>query len=597
MTRRPDRSQVAPEQTWDLESLYPTIAAWEADLAKVESLLPGVEAYRGRLGQDGATLLACLAQIDTVSELAQQVFWYAYNSCAVDQVNPVKQGLVDRAMATGARVRAACAFLRPEVAALPEGTVAAYLEAEPGLAPYRLYLSNILEEQAHMLGAEAEAVIAHMSELAEAPHVIWQNTTAADMQFDPVTDEQGTQVPMSVEAMFRLMQSPDRDVRQAAFQSAERAFMAHKRTIAASVAATQRRDVVLAKLRRYPNSLAAALAEAHLPEALFHNLVSVSEAGAHQVRRYMEVRRRALGLDQLKPWDLNAPLDAEVDTQVTFGDAQKMIMASLEPLGPEYLSVAQQVFADRWIDWANNDGKRSGAYSYNCYGYHPVIMMTWQDSLADAFTLAHELGHAVHSVFSARSQPYITAGHSHFQAEMASTTNELLLARHLLKTTENRLLRRYLLTRALASFMSNFWGGTQMAAVQLAMHQAVERGEPLTYESMTAMQLDVYTRWYKETVTVTPEEMGLTWMRTLHHFRNYYSYQYATGISAAAAFTDAILTEGEPAVQRYLGFLRAGSSARDIDILRQAGLDMTTPDPIHKAIAYFGQLVTELEQL
>jgi oligoendopeptidase F len=352
--------------------------------------------------------------------------------------------------------------------------------------------------------------------------------------------------------------------------------------------------VILAQLRRYPSALVAALDEGHLPEELFHNLISVSEAGAGHLRRYHEFRRQELGLERLEPWDLSAPLDADVDAEITFGDAYGMIVSALAPLGSEYRAILDRAFAERWIDWSDNDGKEAGAYSFGCPGYHPVIMMTWQGKIADAFTLAHELGHAVHSVLSARAQPYIYCDYSSFLAEMASTTNELLLARHLLKTTTNRKLRRYALTRALGAFNSNFWGGSIMAALQLEMHQAVERGAPLTYESITAMQMAITKRWYGDTVTISPEGMGSTWLRVLHHFLNFYAYQYATGISAAVAFAEAILTEGEPAVKRYLGFLSAGSSAHDIDILRAAGVDMTTPEPIAKAVSYFSQLVTDL---
>lgn len=596
MTKRLARHEVPVEQTWDLESLYPSISAWEADLARIDALVAAVQAFQGRLGEGAAVLLDCLKANDQLSELAMRLFWFSYNSCTVDQGNPTVQGLRDRGMAMSARVSAATAFIRPEILALPDGAVKDYLELEPGLAPYKLFLGDLLDQKEHMLGAEAEAVIAAMGELAESPYIIWQANTAADITFDPVTDEKGNVVPMSVAALLKLQQSPDRNVRKASYESATKAFMAQKRTIAATVGTAQKRDVIIARLRRYPSALAAALAENHLPNELFHNLLRVSEQGAHHLRRYNEFRRKELGVDVLQPWDLSAPLDADVDADITFRDACGLILKALEPLGPEYRAVLEQAMRERWVDWADNEGKEAGAYSWGCFGYHPVIMMTWQGKIADAFTLVHELGHSVHSVLSARNQPYVSHDYSNFLAEMASTTNELLLARYLLKTTTDRKLRRYVLTRALAAFTSNFWGGSMMAAIQLGMHEMVEKDEAITYESVTALQTDVYKRWYGDSVVVTPEGMGSQWLRVLHHFRNFYSYQYATGISAAAAFADAILTEGEPAVKRYLGFLSSGSSAHDIDILKRAGLDMTTPAPIEKAVAYFGQLVTELEQ-
>jgi oligoendopeptidase F len=596
VAKRPARHEAPREQTWDLEGLYPTTAAWEADLAKVDAMLPKIAAYSGRLGEGPAVLLECLKLSDTLSELAMQVYWFAYNSCTVDQANPASQSLRDRAMAMMARTQEATASLRPELLALPDGTVARYIEQEPGLALYRLYLNDILEEKAHMLGAEGEGVLAAMSELMEAPYIIWSGTTAADVTFDPVTDEHGNVVPMSVAALQKLLQSSDRSVRQAAFESAARAFLAHKRTIAASLNAATKRDAIVARLRKYPSALVAALSAGHLPEELFRNLLKVSEAGAGHLQRYNEFRRKELGVERLEGWDLSAPLDADVDAEITYRDACGMILKALAPLGPEYRAILEQAMNGRWVDWADNEGKEAGAYSWGCYGYHPIIMMTWQGKIADAFTLAHELGHTVHSVLSARKQPYIYADYTNFLAEMASTTNELLLARYLLSTTESRSLRRYVLTRALAAFTSNFWGGSQMAALQAETHEMVERGEPLTYESITSVWVNVLKRWYGDTVAVTPEGMGANWLRTAHHFMNFYSYQYATGISAAAAFADAILTEGEPAVKRYLGFLSAGSSAHPLDILKAAGLDMTTPAPVEKAVAYFGQLVTDLER-
>lgn len=596
MVKRLARHEVPSEQTWDLAGLYPTVDAWTADLARVDALIPALTAFRGRLGKGPEQLLACLKQVEELGELAMRVYWFAYNSCNVNEADPDAQGLRDQAMAMHARLAAAEAFVKPEILALPEGSIKAYLEVEPGLAIYKLQLSDLLDQKQHMLGAEAEAVIAAMGELTQAPYIIWQGTTAADLRFDPVTDEKGNVVPMSVAAMGRLLQSPDRRVRQEAYESASTAFRGNKRGITAAIAAAQKRDVIVARLRRYPSALAAAMAESHLPESLFSNLLTVSEAGAGHLRRYNEFRRKELGLDRLQAWDLNVPLDADVDTEMTYRDACGMILNALEPLGPEYRAVMEQAISGRWIDWADNEGKKAGAYSWGCYGYHPVIMMTWQGKIADAFTLAHELGHTAHSVLSARTQPYIYSGYSSFLAEMASTTNELLLARYLLKTTESRILRRYVLTRALGSFNSNFWGGSMMAALQQEMHQMVERGESITYEALTKKQVEVYHRWYGDTVEVTEEGIGSNWLRVLHHFRNFYSYQYATGISAAASFADAILTEGEPAVQRFLGFLRAGSSAHPTDILKAAGLDMTTPAPVKGAVDAYGQLVTDLER-
>lgn len=591
---RPARDAVPVAETWDLAGLYPDTTAWEADLARVDALLPGIAHYKGCLGNGPDQLLACLRQRDDIFQLAYHVEWFASNRLSEDQADPARQALDDRASALSARAGAAVAYIEPEILALPAGTVEAYLDGEPELAVYRLYLEDTLAERDHTLGQEAEGALAALAEVLGAPYDIYKNTANADVAFDPVTDEHGREVPMSLSALNKLQQSPDHAVRRASYESALRAFDAHKRTLAAAFAAAQKRDVALSRLRRYPSALAAALAPVHLPESLFHTLVEVAEEGAEPFRRYMELRRRELGLDTLAPYDLFAPLDPALDMDITFDDAFAMVLAALAPLGDEYRAILEEARRARWVDWADNSGKRSGAYSSSCYGYHPVILLNWQGTVDDAFTLAHELGHAVHSTLTTRAQPYIYARYSTFLAEMASTSNEILLARYLLATTDDRATRRYVLTRALRSFTSNFYLGSYQAALQLEVHRMVERGEPLTYESVTSAYTAILKRWYGDTVDVTPDGMGSAWMRPVHHYLNFYSYQYATGISVAAAFANAVLTEGAPAVDRYLRFLSAGASAHAIDVLREAGVDLDTAEPIRQAVALFSELVDEL---
>ena len=594
---RQARADVPAERTWNLEGLYPDVAAWEIDLAGIEARIAAASAFQGRLGDGAETLLACLRAQDQLGEAMHRVYWYASNRLAEDQGDPERQALMDRASATLARARTATAFLEPELLALPDGTVEAFLAANPDLALYRLSLSDILAEKEHLLGKEGEEVLAGMTELLQAPYDVYRNVVNADIIFDSVTDEHGREVPMSLSALNNLLQSSDRAVRQAAYESASRGFAAHKRTLAATFAAAQKRDVIVARLRRYPSALAAALGPVYLPEALFHNLLEVADRGSEHNRRYLRFRRRELGVERLMPWDLQAPLDADAPLDISFSDAFARIRSALACLGPDYARVLEQAQRERWVDWADNAGKRSGAYSSACYGYHPVILLNWQGKLSDVFTLAHELGHAVHSTYSCASQPYVYSHYTMFQAEMASTTNELLLARSLLDTTSERVMRRAVLTRALGAFTSNFFGGAMQAALQQEVHQMVEAGRPLTYESITVASTRNLLRWFGDAVEITEEGMGSGWSRPPHHYYNFYSYQYATGIAAAAAFSDAILREGAPAVERYLGFLRAGSSAHSIDLLRAAGIDMTTPAPLERAVAVFASLVDELEAL
>ncbi len=594
---RPARAAAPVEQTWDLESLYPDPSAWEADLDRLEPLTAAMSAFQGRLSEGADTLLGCLQAQDQLHLTLQRVYWYANNRLAEDQADPALQALADRAAAHLAKVNAATSFLEPELLALPEGTVQTFLEDSGDLALYRLYLTDVLAQKEHMLGREGEEVLASMTELLQAPFDVWKNTVNADITYDPVTDDQGRQVPMSLSALGLLLQSPDRSVRRAAYESAQRGFAGHKRTLAATFAAAQKRDVIVARLRRYPSALAAALGPAHLPEELFHNLLRAADTGVEPFRRYLRFRHRELGVDHLMPWDLQAPLDLGVDVRIDFAEAMEQVGKATALLGSEYTNILERARRERWIDWADNAGKRHGAYSYGCYGYHPVILLNWQGRLSDVFTLAHELGHAVHSTLSNAAQPFVYSHYGSFLAEVASTTNELLLARFLLDTTHERAVRRAVLTRVLGAFTSNFFGGAQMAALQLEVHQMVEQGTPLTYESITQASIKNLRHWYGDIVEVTEETMGSSWTRPLHHYRNFYSYQYATGIAAAAAFSDAMRSQGAPAIERYLHFLRAGSSAHSIDILKAAGLDMTAPEPLERAVTVFAGLVDELEAL
>lgn len=596
MPERPPRSAMPLAETWDLEQLYPDEAAWEADLARIEQKLPELAAFQGRLGESAGVLLSCLQQRDALVRRLRSAYFYGHNRLAEDQSDPERQGLAARAMAAFAEAGAVLAFLQPEILALPAGAVEGYLATEPGLQIYRLELTDLLAEREHQLGAEAEAVLAQLAELSEAPYLTFQAATAADARFEPVNDEQGQEVAMSPAAAGVLLQSADRSVREAAYWSQRRAYLAHKRTLAVTFATAQKRDVLLARLRHYPSALAAALAADHLPVSLYHNLLQASEAGSHELRRHLDYRRQALGLDRLQPWDLQAPLDAGVTPQLSFVAAQELIIAALAPLGPAYAGVLEQAFAERWIDRADNAGKHAGAYTAPHYDFHPVVLMTWKDRLSDAFTLAHELGHAVHYALTGRSQPFAYYDISAFLAEMASTTNELLLARHLLATTQDRGVRRFVLARALDSFNSNFWSGSSGAAVMLRVHEMAEQGVPLTYESVTQANVETLSRWYGDSLEVATEGLGSAWLAVPHHYMNFYYYQYATGITGAAAFADAIAGEGAPAVQRYLGFLHAGLSAHPLAILQAAGVDMASPAPIQRAIAVYAQLQAELER-
>lgn len=596
ISRRPPRSTAPGEQTWDLESLFPSNQVWEAEYERVQNRLSELAHFQGRLGESAETLLACLRLRDELGQQAFQVAFFGFNRVSEDQTDQVRQGLASRARILWSQTETAGSFIRPELLSLPDGTVETFVESCRDLRLYRHHLYDVLEQKEHMLGSEAEAVLATLGEVLQSPYEAFNNAVNADAAFEPVTDSEGETLPVTVATVGSLLESQERDVRRAAYLSLRKGLDSYKRTLASTHSAAQRRDALVARLRRYPSSLAAALAEAHLPLELFHNLIRVANEGSQHFRRYTELRQARLGLDRLMPWDLLAPLEPTARAEVSFHEAMELIATALAPLGPEYAAVLEQARRGRWIDWADNDGKQAGAYSWGCYGFHPIILMNWTGRVTDLFTLAHELGHTVHSVMTTRNQPYIYGHYTSFLAEMASTANEILLARHLLDRWTEPALRRLVLEQNIRSFQGNFWGASAVAEHQLVCHEMAEQGRPLTYEAVTEAYVEIMQRRYGGTVEVTPEGIGSAWLQVLHNYRNFYSYQYATGISAGAAFADAILTEGEPAVQRYLRFLSAGSSAYDIEILLEAGLDFRTPAPMERAVALYAGLVDELDR-
>jgi oligoendopeptidase F len=595
MTQQPHRKAVPLEQTWDLDSLYPSVTDWEAELGALEILVAEYQEACPRLGVAADGFLAMLRLIDQIRQMLARLTYYADNRQAEDAADPQRQALRERSGAASALVSTALASFKPAVLALPDGTVERWLREQPALAPYRLSLAEIRAQKAHQLGVEAEAVIGALSELTQAPFTIWQNTVSADLTMDPVNDHAGHETPMSYAALSRFYQSPHRTVRRAAFDSLNAGYARHKHTIAATLATAIKRDVLLARLRRYPSAVAAALAPVGLPEAALRNLVDTAEAGSAHLRRYMTFRSRELGLNQQAPYDMGISLDNDATSFIPFTDGFALVREATAVLGPEYRALLDRAHRERWVDWADNLGKTAIPFSRDCYGYHPAVNLPWHGTLADVMLLAHELGHALHTAFSQRAQPYVLSAYTGLLAETASTTNELLVANHLRTVSAERRVRRLALIKTIDSFITNFFYGSMATALQLALHDMAERGEALTYESITAVSTAIYQRFYGDTLAVTAAGIGSQWLRVSQHYFGFYSYQYVTGIAAAAAVSVEILSGEASALHRYLTFLKAGSSAPPLDVLRLAGVDLLSRLPGERAVAAFSDLVTALE--
>jgi oligoendopeptidase F len=593
----PKRSDVPREHTWDLESIYPTDADWERDFAHVTALLPEITQFQGRLGENSSVLLAALRARDAAAEVLSRLYVYAEMRQHEDSANSTYQALADRATTLANEFAAAAAYMTPELLAIPEDRLAAFLATEPDLALYRQAIDEILRERPHVLSAEMEALLAQAGEMGDAPQRIFGMLNDADLKFPLVHDERGQQVQLTQGSYVpRFLENRDRQVRREAFEAMLSTYRGYRNTLAASLAGQVKRNLFYARARRYQSALEAALFPHNIPVGVYDALVSTVNQNLPVLHRYLDLRKRVLGLDALHMYDLYVPMVAEVEYKVPFAQAQETVVRALAPLGEAYVSALRQGYSERWVDVYENAGKHSGAYSSGSYGTHPFILLNYQDSLDNMFTLAHELGHSMHSYFTWRTQPYVYGQYTIFVAEVASTLNEALLTSYLLQTTQDRALRLYIINHYLESFRTTLYRQTLFAEFERAIHARAEAGEALTPELLTTVYKGLNDKYYGPSVTVD-ELIGVEWARIPHFYYNFYVYQYATGISASAALAAQIIAEGQPAVQRYLRFLSSGSSDYSINLLRAAGVDMSSPVPVQQALDTFGRYLGEMERL
>jgi oligoendopeptidase F len=591
------REQVPIEQTWNLDDIYATPEEWEADLGRVEADAAAVAAFQGRLDDGAGVLLACLRAYDAVLERLQRVGAYARLGASGDGVSPAFQARGARVAALGASVGAALAFLEIEVARLPEGTIERYLAEEPGLGLYRLRLDEVVRQRPYLLSLETEQALAALSETLDAPGLIWRRATAVDVACPPIEDEQGRATPVSIARyVFGLSQSPRRETRRRAYEALAAGLGRHKMTLATTLATFIKRNVTLARLRHYPSATAMILQPQEIPESVYENVLTIiHDESAPHVRRLMQLRRRVLGLDRLYRYDVEAPLDPDFDPPAAFAESAGPILAALRPLGEEYGAIMAAAFRDRWVDWGDNVGKSSGAFCSSVYGVHPYILTTWQNRMRDAFILAHELGHAGHGMLAGRNQVIGNARAGLFFIEAPSTANELLLGRHILDTTDDPRLRRWVILQFLGTFTHNMVTHMLEAHFERRLYELAEADQPLTLATIMQVQGEVFERYYAGTVTID-EAARLYWAQQPHFYTGLYPYTYSAGLACAYGVVEAIRREGQPAVDRWLSALKAGGSLPPLELAKLAGVDMSSPEPLRQAVAFFGQLVDELEQ-
>lgn len=595
MVQQLTREQVPIEETWNLEDLFPNPEAWEVERESILRDLGALEQLRGTLRQGASQVLRVLQLADELDQRVSKLYAYALLARDQDTRDTAAAERYERAVYVGTLAGRASAWIAPELLATYDDTAfLEMVEREPGLAPFRRLLERLVRERPHVRSAEVEELLAETTPLAHAPSTAFTLLDNADIRYGTVTDVDGSTVELTKGRYQLLLERRDRRVRQQAYEVFNAPYIAHRHTLAALLSAANQRDAFSARARRYDSALHAALHPDNIPVEVYTTLIALVRQHAHLLQRYLALRKRVLGLERLRTFDLYVPLVERPERSYTYQEARELVLEALRPLGADYVEPLRAGLANRWVDVHETVGKRSGGYSLGVYGVHPYILLNWNGTLREVFTLAHELGHAMHSYFSSRTQPHPTAEYTIFVAEVASTFNERLLTHYLLETTTDPRERAALVNDALDTFRIALYRQTLFAEFELLTHQAVERGEGLSADGLCTLYGRLISEYYGPDLELD-DEVRHEWSRVPHFYRAFYVYQYATGLVAATALARAVLEGDEVARQRYLAFLAAGSSKDSLELLRDAGVDLTTPEPYQAAFATMEQDLATLE--
>lgn len=591
----PARSEIPAEDKWAIEDLFVSDEAWEQELATLEQASAAMAAYEGRLAESAKTLYEYLQQVEQVDVKADRLGNYCFRRSDEDTRDSDAQAMSGKYMAAVVALSAASSFATPEIMAIDEQTLQGFYASCPELERYRRYLTDLRRRKAHTLSSQEERLLAAAGEMAQAPDTIYGSFADADISFADAVDGEGNRHPLTQGTFVSLEESQDRVLRRSAYENLYDGFAGFKNTAAALLNAQNKQLKFFADARKYDNALDASLDATNVPTAVYHNLIEAVHQNMDKMHRYVRLRKKLLGVDELHFYDVYTPLMAEVDRRIPYAEAKQTVYDALAPLGKEYQAILKEGFENRWIDVYQNQGKRSGAYSAGAK-VHPFVLLNYTGTLDSQFTLAHEMGHAIHSYLSNRTQNPIDSDYVIFVAEVASTCNEALLMQHLLSKTQDKKERAYLINHFLDQFKGTIYRQTMFAEFERNIGQMTAQGKTLTAQVLC----DEYKRLnelYYGPDMVVDDRIAMEWARIPHFYYNYYVFQYATGYSAAIALSNRILKEGESAVKDYLNFLSGGCSKSPIDLLKGAGVDMTSPDPVNQALELFGQLLDEMEAL
>lgn len=589
------RDQIPQEDTWALEDLYPSDESWEQALSALTARQAEAAAFAGKLGESGETLCAFLHLVEDVDGQTELLANYAMRKADQDTRNATYQAMVGKLMGVLTAVGAAFSFATPEIMAIPEEALEGFYKAAPGLERYRRYLNNERRRKAHTLSAAEERLLAAAGEMANAPETVFGAFLNADMRYPDAVDSEGKPHALSQSTFVPLEESGDRALRKSAYENLYNTLGGMRNTAAGLLDAQNKQQKFFATARKYGSAREAAMDRTNVPVSVYDNLIEAVHRNMDKMHRYVRLRKKLLGVDELHFYDVYTPLLKDEPAKIPFAQAKQTVYDALYPLGDGYRAILKEGFENRWIDVYENQGKRGGAYSAGTK-VHPFVLLNYSGSLDSQFTLAHEMGHALHSYLSNKHQNQIDSDYVIFVAEVASTCNEALLMEYLLKKTTDKKDRVFLINHFLDQFKGTIYRQTMFAEFEKFMGAAVDAGQTLTADMLCAEYARLCKLYYGEDMVVD-DQIAMEWARIPHFYYNYYVFQYATGYSAAIALSRRILREGESAVKDYLGFLSGGCSKSPIDLLKGAGVDMTSPAPVNDALQLFGELLDEMESL
>ncbi len=591
------RDQIDNKYKWNIEAMIPDESIIDGALGDIEKQAGEyAKAYGGRLTSDAATLLSAFKERDSIWRELEKIYVYARMRRDEDNSDSRYQAMSSKCNAVIAAVSTALAFFTPELLSASEDDVMGFVDKEPGLEEYRFAIKDTFRQKAHILSQPEENIMAQMSEVTGATNDIFTMLNNADMKFPEITDEDGDKVAVTHGNYITFMESHDRGVRKAAYEAMYDPYKSLINTIATCYNYNTKSDVINARIRKYESARAAALSGDNIPGEVYDNLVNVVNKNLPTMHRYVELRKEMLGLDKMYMYDMYVPLIQLPKKQVPYEEGLDIMRAGLSPLGQEYIDRMNEGISQGWIDVYENKGKTSGAYSFGSYDSYPYILLNYTDTLKDVFTIVHEMGHSMHSSYTRQYQPYIYGSHSIFTAEVASTVNESLLMRYLLDKETDLEMRRYLLNMHLEEFRTTLFRQTMFAEFEDMTHRAIESGQVLTADSMCQQYEELNAKYYG-TAVEKDDTIKYEWARIPHFYNAFYVYKYATGYSAATAISNKILTDGEPARKAYIEFLKTGESDYPIQLLKIAGVDMSSPEPVEKAMETFNSLLDEFEKL